>query len=46
MDEIDKKILRLLQKNTKHNTKEIAHQIGLTVSPTFERIKNWNNKII
>lgn len=39
MDEIDKKILRLLQKNAKQNTKEIANQIKLTVSPTFERIK-------
>lgn len=39
MDQIDKKILMLLQKNAKQNTKEIANQIGLTVSPTFERIK-------
>jgi Lrp/AsnC family leucine-responsive transcriptional regulator len=39
MDETDKKILRLLQKNAKQNTKEIASQIKLTISPTFERIK-------
>jgi len=39
MDETDKKILRLLQKDAKQNTKEIASQIKLTVSPTFERIK-------
>jgi len=39
MDEIDKKILMLLQQNAKQNTKEIADKIGLTVSPTFERIK-------
>ena len=39
MDEIDKKILMLLQQNSKQNTKEIADKIGLTVSPTFERIK-------
>lgn len=39
MDGIDKKILMLLQKNAKQNTKEIADIIGLTVSPTFERIK-------
>ncbi|MEE9364108.1 MAG: Lrp/AsnC family transcriptional regulator [Cellulophaga sp.] len=39
MDAIDKKILMLLQKNAKQNTKEIADKIGLTVSPTFERIK-------
>lgn len=39
MDEIDRKILMLLQKNAKQNTKEIADKVGLTVSPTFERIK-------
>lgn len=39
MDAVDKKILMLLQKNAKQNTKEIADKIGLTVSPTFERIK-------
>lgn len=39
MDEIDKKILVLLQKNAKQNTKEIANKVGLTISPTFERIK-------
>lgn len=39
MDEIDKKILMLLQENAKQNTKEIADQVGLSVSPTYERIK-------
>ncbi len=39
MDKTDRKILMLLQKNAKLNTKEIASKIGLTVSPTFERIK-------
>lgn len=39
MDATDKKILRLLQKDAKQNTKEIARQIKLTISPTFERIK-------
>lgn len=39
MDAIDRKILMLLQNNSKQNTKEIADKIGLTVSPTFERIK-------
>ncbi|MEO1416149.1 MAG: Lrp/AsnC family transcriptional regulator [Bacteroidota bacterium] len=39
MDEIDRKILMLLQANAKQHIKEIAHQVGLTVSPTFERIK-------
>ena len=39
MDEIDKKILRQLQQNAKQNTKEIADKVGLSVSPTYERIK-------
>lgn len=39
MDIIDKKILMLLQTNAKQNTKEIADKIGLSVSPTYERIK-------
>jgi len=39
MDAIDQKILQLLQENAKQNTKEIAQQVGLTISPTFERIK-------
>ncbi len=39
MDKIDIKILKLLQRNAKQNTKEIAEIIGLSVSPTFERIK-------
>ncbi|MDO6737572.1 Lrp/AsnC family transcriptional regulator [Wenyingzhuangia sp. 2_MG-2023] len=44
MDTIDKKILMLLQENAKQNTKEIANKIGLTVSPTFERIKKLEQK--
>lgn len=39
MDSIDVKLLALLQVNGKLNTKELAEQIGLTTTPTFERIK-------
>lgn len=39
LDQIDHQILGLLQKNGKAGIKEIAAEIGLTVSPTFERIK-------
>jgi Lrp/AsnC family transcriptional regulator, leucine-responsive regulatory protein len=39
MDVIDRKIIKLLQEDLKQNTKEIAKKIGLTVSPTYERIK-------
>ncbi len=39
LDTIDKKILRLLQKDARLNTKEIADKIGLSVTPTYERLK-------
>ncbi|WP_196890561.1 Lrp/AsnC family transcriptional regulator [Aureivirga marina] len=39
MDAIDKKILMLLQENAKLNSKEIANKIGLSTTPTYERIK-------
>jgi DNA-binding Lrp family transcriptional regulator len=39
LDLTDKKILNLLQQNSKVNIKEIALKIGLTQTPTYERIK-------
>ena len=39
MDAIDKAIIEILEENSKLGTKEIASQIGLTVTPTYERIK-------
>ena len=39
LDQIDKHILMLLQENSKMNIKEIALKIGLTNSPTHDRIK-------
>ena len=39
MDDIDKRILMQLQENSKQNTKEIASKVGLSVTPTYERIK-------
>ncbi|CAL2091021.1 Lrp/AsnC family transcriptional regulator [Tenacibaculum sp. 190524A05c] len=39
MDAIDRKIVSELQNNAKQNTKEIATKIGLSVTPTYERIK-------
>ena len=39
LDPIDKKILLLLQENSKRNIKEMALKIGLTQTPTYERIK-------
>ena len=39
IDKIDVSLLNLLQSNTKLNTKELAQKVGLTVTPTYERIK-------
>lgn len=38
-DAIDKKILKVLQADACLNTKQIAGKIGLTVTPTYERLK-------
>ena len=39
LDNIDTKILKILQKDSSRTTKSIAEELGLTTSPTFERIK-------
>ena len=39
MDKTDKAILEILKKNSKLGMKEIASQIGLTVTPTYERVR-------
>lgn len=39
LDKTDKHILRLLQKDCTLNSKQIADEIGLSVTPTYERIK-------
>lgn len=39
LDDIDYAIIEILQENSKLGMKEIAVQIGLTVTPTYERIK-------
>lgn len=39
LDSVDREILMLLQKDSKLKIKEIAHQVGLTVTPTHDRIK-------
>lgn len=39
LDAIDLQILELLRKDSKQGTKEIAQQIELTTTPTYERIK-------
>jgi Lrp/AsnC family leucine-responsive transcriptional regulator len=44
LDETDLHILRLLSENSKLGNKEIAARVGLTVTPTFERIRRLERK--
>lgn len=39
LDRYDRRILALLQQNARTTTKEIAAELGLSVTPTYERIK-------
>jgi DNA-binding Lrp family transcriptional regulator len=39
LDKLDKQILKQLQKDCMLNTKQIAGKVGLSVTPTYERIK-------
>lgn len=39
LDEIDKKILNILQKDGRITTKALADMLGLTTTPVFERVK-------
>jgi Lrp/AsnC family transcriptional regulator, leucine-responsive regulatory protein len=39
LDSIDKRILNILQEDSRTNTKEIADTVGLSLTPTYERIK-------
>jgi Lrp/AsnC family leucine-responsive transcriptional regulator len=44
LDGIDLKILRILQKDSKKTTKDIADLLNLTASPVYERIKKLEKK--
>jgi len=46
MDKIDRSILMQLQENAKRNTKEIAGNVGLSATPTYERIKKLEHQKI
>lgn len=43
MDATDKKILEILQENAMMTAKEMAHQLSLTTTPIYERIKKLQN---
>jgi DNA-binding Lrp family transcriptional regulator len=44
IDTTDKRILNLLQKDAHLSIKEVADAVGLSVSPTYERIKQMEKK--
>ncbi len=44
LDAIDKRLLELLQHDSKINVKEIASQLGLTKTPVYERIKRYERE--
>jgi DNA-binding Lrp family transcriptional regulator len=47
LDVLDLKIIEILKENSKLSYKEIADKIGLSTSPTYERIKRLEkNKVI
>ncbi|MFM8242537.1 MAG: Lrp/AsnC family transcriptional regulator [Crocinitomicaceae bacterium] len=39
LDEIDDMLLQKLSTNARQTVKELAHKVGLSITPTFERIK-------
>lgn len=46
LDEKDKKLLFLLQQNSKRTTKELAIELNLSVTAVFERIKKYEKQKI
>ncbi|MFC5047005.1 Lrp/AsnC family transcriptional regulator [Aquimarina hainanensis] len=44
LDNTDKTILRILQRDSKKTAKEIANLLNLTVSPIYERIKRLEKR--
>ncbi|MDE6809256.1 MAG: Lrp/AsnC family transcriptional regulator [Muribaculaceae bacterium] len=44
LDEIDIKLLKVLQKNAKANTKELCEHLNLSKTPVYERIHRLENE--
>jgi Lrp/AsnC family leucine-responsive transcriptional regulator len=44
LDEIDKRILNIIQKNAQQTVKETANKVGLSISPTYDRIRRMEKK--
>ena len=46
MDAIDKKLLGLLQEDTKKTTKELSMILNLSVTAVYERIKKLEREVL
>lgn len=44
LDSIDIKLLKLLQDNSRLTTKELAQEVGLSISPVYERVKRLESE--
>lgn len=44
LDAIDLKLLQLLQSNSRLTTKELSQEVGLSISPVYERVKRLENE--
>ena len=44
LDQTDKIILEILQEDAKTTHKELAQQLGLTITPVYERIKRLQDR--
>ncbi len=44
LDAVDKKLLTLLQENSKLNIKEVASSLNMTKTPVYERIKRYEKE--
>ena len=44
LDAIDKRLLELLQQDSKINIKEVAAQLNMTKTPIYERIKRYDKE--
>jgi Lrp/AsnC family leucine-responsive transcriptional regulator len=44
LDELDKKIIRILQKEGRLSNKELSERINLTTTPTLERVRRLEKK--
>lgn len=44
LDTIDIKLLKLLQGNSRLTTKELAMEVGLSISPVYERVKRLESE--